>query len=105
MAAKVVIAGKYTSRSLGRLLEDKRKTFPKIKGTYLEQIPIPSNDNGDVADCAFAISNALKRGEDATELLNRLDYIVYKLYGLSYNDILLIDSETTISNEEYDKLS
>ncbi len=87
----------------GVKFEDKRKTFPKIKGTYLEQIPIPSNDNGDVADCAFAISNALKRGEDATELLNRLDYIVYKLYGLSYNDILIIDPETTITEEEYNR--
>ena len=87
----------------GVKFEDKRKTFPKIKGTYLEQIPIPSNDNDDVADCAFAISNALKRGEDATELLNRLDYIVYKLYGLSYNDILIIDPETTITEEEYNR--
>ena len=85
--------------------EDKRKTFPKIKGTYLEQIPIPSNDNKDVADCALAIYNAIESGEDVKELLDRLDYLVYKLYGLSYNDILHIDPETPITREEYENFN
>lgn len=81
--------------------EDKRKTFPKIKGTYLEQIPIPSKDNKDIADCVLAISNAIERGKDIKELIDTLDYLVYKLYDLSYNEILIIDPETTIVEDEY----
>lgn len=82
--------------------EDKRKTFPKIKGTYLEQIPIPSTSNKDVADCALAINNAIESGDDATDLLDRLDYLVYKLYGLSFDEIQVIDPETSLTREKYE---
>lgn len=82
--------------------EDKRKTFTKIKGTYLEQIPIPSTSNKDVADCALAINNAIESGDDATELLDRLDYLVYKLYGLSFDEIQVIDPETSLTREKYE---
>lgn len=82
--------------------EDKRKTFPKIKGTYLEQIPIPSTSNKDVADCALAINNAIESGDDSKELLDRLDYLVYKLYGLSFDEIQVIDPETTLTREKYE---
>lgn len=82
--------------------EDKRKTFPKIKGTYLEQIPIPSISNKDVADCALAINNAIESGDDARELLDRLDYLVYKLYGLSFDEIQVIDPETPLTREKYE---
>lgn len=82
--------------------EDKRKTFPKIKGTYLEQIPIPSISNKDVADCALAINNAIESGDDARELLDRLDYLVYKLYGLSFDEIQVIDPETSLTREKYE---
>lgn len=82
--------------------EDKRKTFPKIKGTYLEQIPIPSTSNKDVAYCALAINNAIESGDDATELLDRLDYLVYKLYGLSFDEIQVIDPETSLTREKYE---
>ena len=39
--------------------------------------------------------------EDNNEILNLIDMMVYKLYNLEYEDILIIDPETPISREEY----
>lgn len=40
--------------------------------------------------------------EDNNEILNLIDMMVYKLYNLEYEDILIIDPETPISREEYE---
>lgn len=34
---------------------------------------------------------------------NEIDLRVYKLYGLTYDEVLIVDSETPISREEYEK--
>ena len=37
------------------------------------------------------------------DVLNQnIDFIVYRIYGLTYEDILIIDPETTITREEYE---
>lgn len=36
------------------------------------------------------------------ELENRIDYLVYKLYDLTYDEVLIVDSETPITREEYE---
>ena len=40
---------------------------------------------------------------DTSELENKIDFLVYKLYGLSYDEVLVVDPETTITCEEYEK--
>jgi len=34
-------------------------------------------------------------------LENKIDILVYKLYGLNYDEVLIIDPETPITREEY----
>ena len=36
------------------------------------------------------------------ELENKIDYLVYKLYDLTYDEVLIVDSETPITREEYE---
>ena len=36
------------------------------------------------------------------ELENKIDFIVYKLYGLTYDEVLIVDPETPITREEYE---
>lgn len=82
--------------------EDKRKTFPKIKGTYLELIPI-AEPTDKLCELGYKVSNLKKTNPfyDTTEMEHKIDYLVYKLYGLTYDEVLIVDPETPITREEY----
>ena len=83
--------------------EDKRKTFPKIKGSYLELLPIlaPSQT---IIKLTKTIVKAKKGNPtiDTTETESKIDYLVYQLYGLTYDEVLVVDPETSIIREEYE---
>ncbi|MDR0611813.1 MAG: N-6 DNA methylase [Planctomycetaceae bacterium] len=90
---------------------DSRRTFPKIKGTYLKQIPIPipsteqqhqiHNRLIDLANQMLATNEKLynaisesdkKLQEQRVLILDReIDTLVYKLYGLNRDDIEIIE--------------
>ena len=48
-----------------------------------------------------AEAQELKSKIDATD--NEIDHLVYKLYDLTYDEVLIVDPETTISREGYVK--
>ena len=83
--------------------EDKRITFPKIKGSYLEEIPIKYIDGSSIESLAYDIYLKTNEGLCADEEINKIDILVYKIYGLSFSEILLVDPLTTITMEEYEK--
>jgi len=41
---------------------------------------------------------------DTQQLEDEIDHLVYKLYDLTYDEVLIVDPETSISREEYDGL-
>lgn len=41
---------------------------------------------------------------DTKSLENKIDYLVYKLYNLTYDEVLIVDPETPITREEYEKI-
>lgn len=41
-------------------------------------------------------------GYNLSSLIANVDYIVYHLYSLNYDDVLIVDPETTITREEYE---
>ena len=43
-----------------------------------------------------------KDGLDTSVLENQIDFLVYHLYGLTYDEVLIVDPETPISREEYE---
>lgn len=47
------------------------------------------------------IDKQLKNNEDIKALENEIDNIVYHLYGLTYDEVLVVDPATPISREEY----
>lgn len=40
---------------------------------------------------------------DTSEQERTIDLMVYKLYGLTYDEVKVVDSETTITEEEYER--
>ncbi|MEY8585871.1 Eco57I restriction-modification methylase domain-containing protein [Phocaeicola sartorii] len=83
--------------------EDKRKTFPKIKGTYLELIPIRNTNNIDFTSLVQVIVEHSMNNLDVGKDIVCLDKMVYHLYNLTYNEVLIVDPETPITREEYEK--
>ena len=72
--------------------EDKRKTFPKIKGTYLELLPI-ANPTSEISAIVKEIINKKEERstEDTSTLEKEIDKLVYKLYGLTEDEIKIIE--------------
>lgn len=86
---------------------DRRKTFPKIKGTYLMQLPIPSTfRNLEIFKIVKKIisikNNSLQNNTE--DLEKEIDLIVYHLYKLTFEESSIIEGNTEwMSKIEYDK--
>ena len=52
-------------------------------------------------DAILMVKNKDKQA-DITALENQIDFLVYHLYGLTYDEVLIVDPETPISREEYE---
>lgn len=83
--------------------EDKRKTFPKIKGTYLELLPIVKKVDEDFLSLVQDIVESSSKGTDITDKVRCLNLLIYHLYELTYDEVLIIDPATPITREEYEK--
>jgi hypothetical protein len=95
---------------------DRRRTFPKIKGSYLGQLPIKLVDSANATELNFcdrlvaSVDSMLalhvrlaaaKTPHEATALQAqihatdaRIDAIVYELYGLSDAEIAIVEAAT-----------
>lgn len=80
--------------------------FPKILVTDLNDFPIPEIKEEVIPRVETIVREILKLKREYPEadvkaLENELDLIVYYLYGLSYSEAKIIDSEITLSEEDY----
>ena len=95
---------------------DQRQTFPKIKGTYLKQLPIYSVDFSDPEDAArhdrmvelvermLALQERLAEariereraviGAQISATDRQIDRLVYDLYGLTGEEIAVVEGES-----------
>ena len=46
-----------------------------------------------------------EQGKDTTEEERQIDLMVYKLYGLTYDEVKIIDPDFGMSKEEYEKIN
>ena len=79
----------------------------QFRGDRMKAVPIVDHDATLCQEIANTVTQILKRKQSSqeynvSELENKLDLIAYKLYGLSYNEVLLIEPEFRLSNEAYD---
>lgn len=78
-----------------------------IKAEYLKQLRIPIG-NDIIKDTLEKLTDRILAAKkinpeaDTSKLENQIDLLVYKLYGLTYDEVLIVDSETPITREEYE---
>ncbi len=106
-------------KTLSALLNSKvlrwfyESTFPTlhVQRDELASLPLPQFmfDVNVQADIVKIVNNILSDKKedpqaDTSELENKIDFLVYKLYGLSYDEVLVVDPETEITREEYERV-
>ena len=60
-------------------------------------------DSSDIVKKVRDIINEREIGNDICEYDEEINGIIYKLYGLTYDEILIVDPQTLITREEYEK--
>ena len=81
--------------------------MPTIGGYELSSIPIPEASKEQQKEIADIVDKILTLKEknpstDVSLLTQKIDEYIYKLYNLTYDEILIIDPETPITREEYE---
>ena len=72
--------------------------FPKILVLDIKQFPLPSLSDI-IRDQIISIVR--KRTSICDDIM--LDILIYRLYNLTYDEVLIVDPETPITREEYEK--
>ena len=82
--------------------------FPHIQKNQLDSIPIPTvtpdqhKTISDLVDKILAKKQA-NPAEVTSELEQKIDLIVYRLYGLTFDDVKIVDPKTSITKAQYEK--
>ena len=82
--------------------------FPKIRIGQAKQLPIciPSyHQEEKISSLVSAIINRAKEGSDYVQLTQKLNLYIYKIYGLTYDEVLVVNPETLITREEYESFN
>jgi hypothetical protein len=109
------LLGILNSKAIGFYWENKfsdfKKTFPKIKGSYLQQLPIPTADKArhdrlvGLVDKLLGLMPRLRQARSeaerqtlrnaATAADRQIDALVFDLYGLTEEEIKLVQFSAT----------
>lgn len=76
-----------------------------LNGNQISSIPLPIRTEKDREIEVFA-QQAIRAKEEAIDSASfekEIDIIVYRLYGLTYDEVLIVDPQTPITREEYEK--
>ena len=85
----------------------KTDAFPEIQTYLYEQLPIPSVSKEQqklvvkLVDCILRSKKVVPE-TDTSLLEQQIDLLVYHLYGLTYDEVLIVDPDTPITREEYE---
>lgn len=81
------------------------KVFAQVKIELLKLLPIKkTKDQQKIIDIVNALINQIKIDDNNTNdnYIDQIDIMVYKLYELSYAEVLVVDPAFGLSEEEYD---
>jgi len=82
------------------------KLFPYIRTSQLKQLPLPAATEkvqSHIESIVEDILEANKNGTSTAEYEQEIDRIVYHLYGLTYDEVLIIEPTPPFTQEEYEQ--
>ena len=90
------------------LFPETKKIFPRVKKEQMVNIPIiianseSQNQIIRIVDTLIALNG--ENMQEINRLCSQIDMLVYQLYHLKYDDVLIVDPQTPITREEYEKI-
>ena len=80
-----------------------RKTSTNNHCNMYELLDLPIPNKGESIDSiASSVSMLLESHGECYDIMHRLDVLVCHLYGLTYDEVLIVDPETPITREQYE---
>lgn len=81
--------------------------FPKILVQDIKGFPLPIASDEQISSLGKVSKKVLTKKKsnlstDTSALENQIDFLVYHLYGLTYDEVLIVAPETPISRDEYE---
>ena len=78
--------------------------FPKILVQDIKDFPLPEVTQEQKSLLVSLVQEAMEKhrhGENSQAIESEIDLIAYHLYGLTYDEVLIVDPETPITRDEY----
>lgn len=96
--------GLFNSKLLNYIFKQ-FSTNSNVNGYEVDNLPIVTPIPDEIGAIASSIvaAKALDEKADTKHLESKIDFLVYHLYGLAYDEVLIVDPETPITREEYEK--
>ena len=82
-------------------------TNSNVNGYEVDNLPIPNTTKEKQRSISTIVKEILVHKEkeelsDTSHLEKQIDFFVYHLYGLTYDEVLIVDPKTPITQEEYE---
>ena len=74
-----------------------------LNGNQIKSIPLPKENRYKSKISALVKQVLEKKGDKSIE--QNIDYMIYKTYGLTYDEVTLVDPELQLSQEEYELIN
>lgn len=101
-----IINSKLLNYYYNKKLITNADVFPYIKGVHLKMLPLPNLNKDGERKLAYLVDTVIQSKKEELDTLmvkNKIDLMVYHLYGLTYDEVLIVDPQTPITREEYEK--
>ncbi len=103
-----VLNSKVLHSYFGFIAPDVRGKTRRYTKQYVEQLPIPQPSEDFEKKISFIVDqiiDAKNQSKDTLDLEKQLDLIVFKLYNLTFDEVLVAEPDFWLSEEEYDNFS
>ena len=102
-----VLNSKLMNFIYGYINPERGEALAQVKKNHVEQLPIAIGEENAIKSLVDDILNKKEEDPqaDTSTLENEIDKQVYHLYGLTYDEVLIVDPETPISREEYENIA
>ena len=95
--------GLFNSKLLNYIFKQ-FSTNSNVNGYEVDNLPIVTPIPKEIGAIASSIvaAKALDEKADTKHLESKIDLLVYRLYGLTYDEVLIVDPDTPITKEDYE---
>lgn len=86
-----------------KLLSGDKQIFTRIILENIKALPYPNINSPFISKIDQKVERNINESMENISIENEIDFLVYHLYNLTYDEVKIVDPETPIAREEYEK--